>query len=164
VRGKGRARTFDSFSKHNMGHPDDLCVLLVDAETVVPQNNHVWDVVARRAEDRWQRPPWATENHLYLMVHFVETWLLADQDALQTFFGRDFNRRPLPTTDLESRSKDEIETALHKATKDSSKGAYRHGQAHEIIGIIKPERVKQLWHGRRLFHSLSNLIRNGPKT
>jgi hypothetical protein len=98
------------------------------------------------------------------MVHFVETWLLADQDALQNFFGRDFNRRPLPTTNLEARSKDEIQNALKKATKNSSKGPYRHGQAHDIIRIVDPDKVKALCsHGRRLFDSLGNLIRNHPQ-
>ncbi len=164
VRGKGRSTAFRGFKKHGTGHPNDLCVLLVDAETAVPEHTDVWDVVARRTGDHWQRPSWATDSHLYLMVHFVETWLLTDQDALQKFFGRDFTRRPLPTTNLEARSKDEIQRALDRATRNSSKGPYRHGQAHEIIAIVDPDKVKTLGHGRRLFDSLGSLIRNETKT
>jgi hypothetical protein len=164
VRGKGRANTFHRFTKHNTEHPNDLCVLLVDAETAVPQNARVWDVVARRAGDKWQCPSWATERHLYLMVYFVETWLLTDQDALREFFKRGFNQKPLPTTNLEGRPIDEIENALKKATQNSSKGPYRHGQAHEIIGIVDPNKVRTLTHGQRLFDSLGSLIRNEPET
>lgn len=164
VRGKGRANTFRGFTKHQTDHSNDLCALLVDAETAVSEHTHVWDVLARREQDNWHRPCWATERHLYLMVHFVETWLLTDQDALRQFFKRGFNQTPLPTTDLEARSKDEILEALKRATQNSSKGPYRHGQAHEIIGIVDPDKVKTLRHGHRLFHSLGCLIRNAPET
>lgn len=161
VRGKGRGNTFSRFKVHKKEHPNDLCVLLVDAETAVPEGASVWDVVAHRVGDEWQRPSWATESHLYLMVHFVETWLLTDHDALQKFFKKGFNQRSLPSTNLEGRSKVEIEKALKKATQGSLKGPYRHGQAHEIIGLIDQDRVKTLQHGQRLFNSLSTLIKNG---
>lgn len=158
VRGKGRGNAFNRFKMHKKEHPKDLCVLLVDAEKAVPEGTRVWDVVAQREGDKWQRPSWASESHLYLMVHFVETWLLTDQDALKKFFERGFNQKPLPSTNLEARPKNEIEQALKKATQDSSKGPYRHGQAHEIIGIVGPDKVKALRHGQRLFNSLSRLI------
>jgi hypothetical protein len=163
VRGKNRSNAFRRFTGHMTEHPNDLCVLLVDAETAVSEHTRVWEVVANRGGDGWRRPSWATERHLYLMVHFVETWLLTDQDALQSFFGRGFTQRPLPRTNLEARSKDEIEEALKKATQDSSKGSYRHGQAHEIIGIVDPDKAKTLSHGRRLFCSLGSLIRGEPQ-
>ncbi|MDT5123252.1 MAG: hypothetical protein QOC96_2734 [Acidobacteriota bacterium] len=160
IRGKGRANAFHRFTKHKTEYPNDICVLLVDSEMAVPDNSRVWDIVARREGDKWQRPVWATEQHLYLMVHFVETWLLTDPQALQRFFKRGFNLNALPTTNLESRSKDEINRALKKATQDSPKGPYRHGQAHEIIEIVAPGKVKTLKHGQRLFDSLSSLIKN----
>jgi hypothetical protein len=164
VRGKGRTNTFNRFKMHKKEYSNDLCVLLVDAETTVPKDARVWDIVAQRPDDQWQRPSWATERHLYLMVHFVETWLLTDQAALRKFFKHGFNEKPLPITDLETRSKDEINQALKKATLGSKKGAYRHGQAHEIIEIIDPDRVKTLQHGQRLFDSMGKLIKGEPET
>ena len=160
VRGKGRANTFRLFYTHKKVHPADLCVLLADAETTVPEGAAVWDVVARREGDNWQRPSWATERHLYFMVHFVETWLLTDRGALQTFFNGGFKPDLLPATNLEERSKGEVEEALRRATQGSRKGPYRHGQAHEIIGIVRPDNVKTLRHGQRLFASLASLIRS----
>ncbi len=163
VRGKGRNNTYQRFTKHTKEHADDLCVLLVDSEMAVPNTSRVWDIVGRREGDRWRRPDWATERHLYLMVHFAETWLLTDQTALQKFFKHGLNLKALPTTNLETRSKDEINRALQKATQDSSKGPYRHGQAHEIIELVAPDKVKTLWHGRRLFDSLGSLIKGEPE-
>jgi hypothetical protein len=92
------------------------------------------------------------------MVHFVETWLLTDQDALKRFFKGGFNPKPLPTMNLEARSKGEIDQALKKATEGSSRGPYRHGQANEIIELVSPDRVRTLLHGERLFVSLKTLI------
>jgi Domain of unknown function (DUF4276) len=163
VRGKGRAATFRRFTNYQNEHPNDLCVLLVDSETSVPEGSRVWDVVANREGDRWQRPIWATERHLYLMVPFVETWLLTDQEALRKFFKRNFNPANLPTTDLENRSKDFIEQKLKSATEHCPRGAYQHGQAHSIIENVQQERVKTLRHGKRLFDTLSSLIKNEPE-
>lgn len=162
VRGKGRARTYSLFSKHKNSYPKDLCVLLADSETSVQGTSHLWDVVAKRPGDKWQRPTWAEERHIYLMVHFVETWLLTDQMALQEFFKKGFNPKLLPTTHLEGRSKADVEEALKKATRDTSKGVYRHGQAHEIIEFVSPEKVKSLVHGARLFDTLSEFIKDTP--
>lgn len=158
VRGTGRANTYRRFINYKNEFPNDLCVLLVDSEMLVSANTKVWDVVRNRPQDNWVRPAWATEKHLYLMVSFVETWLLTDQNALKEFFKRGFNPTPLPTTNLESRSKRDIEQALENATKNSQKGAYKHGQAHEIIEKVDPTNVKALHHGKRLFDCLSELI------
>jgi len=45
VRGKGRDSTYRRFVKHRNTYPRDLCVLLVDAETTVPEAARVWDIV-----------------------------------------------------------------------------------------------------------------------
>lgn len=158
VRGKGRGDAFRRFRHYPKKYPSDLCVLLVDAEMVVSEDAKVWDVVAERHGDEWQRPAWAKEHHLYLMVAFIETWLITDQEALKSFFNRGFNPKRLPTTNLESRSKGDVERALEQATKDCKNGPYRHGQAHEVIEYVRPEKVKTLIHGARLFDVLSNLI------
>jgi hypothetical protein len=56
VRGKGRGNAFSRFKMHNKEHPNDLCVLLVDAETAVPEDARVWSIVANREGDNWQCP------------------------------------------------------------------------------------------------------------
>lgn len=164
VRGKGRANTFEQFTKYHKEFPDDLCVLLVDAETVVPDGQHVWDTVRRRDGDQWFKPEWASERHLYLMVPFVEAWILTDPDALTKYFGRGFEKKGLPTVGHDKLSKDKLEQALKQATRHCSKGEYRHGQAHEIIEFTQPKRVKTLRDGLRLFEELPNLIEENVKT
>lgn len=159
VRGKGRSDAFKRFRNHKKSNPNDLCVLLVDSEVAVPDNMNLWDVVANRVGDSWQRPSWASEDHLYFMVPFIEAWLITDHDALATFFMRDFDPSVLPTTDIENRTKIYIERALQKATSRTKKGAYRHGDSHFIIEKTQPNKVRTLKHGNRLFESLSALIK-----
>jgi len=160
VRGKARGNAFNLFVKHYAVWPNDLVVLLADSETAVPASASVWKIVSNR--DKWQKPTWASDRHLYLMVHFVETWLLTDQDALKQFFNGGLNLNVLPTSNLENRPKSEIEKALRRATKDTKKGPYTHGQAHEIIELVSPVKVKTLTHGSRLFTTLRELIEENP--
>ena len=158
VRGKGRSNTFHRFTNHRMEFPTDLCVLLVDSETPVASETPVWNVVKTRTGDGWIKPAWATEANLYLMVHFVETWLLTDPAALIKFFGSKFDTNLLPKTLIESRSKNDINKALRRATRNCKSGPYSHGHAHRIIEHVKPEKVKTLFHGKRLFEEMTKLI------
>jgi hypothetical protein len=163
VRGKGRGNAFRRYQKHKTEYPNDLCVLLVDSEGPVAAGTDVWHVVAQRKDDKWTQPSWAGESHLYLMVESVETWLLTDQDALASFFKKGFAPTGLPTTNLEQRNRVEIDRALKMATKKSAKGAYRHGHANQIIELVRPDRVRTLNHGRRLFEVLAELIESEAK-
>ncbi len=158
IRGKGRSETFRRFKQDIEANRSDLCVLLVDSEGPVHGNQNVWEVVFNR--DGWRKPDGATSSHLYLMVQMVEAWLLSDHDALEKYFKGGLNRKNLPKTNLEQRSKDEVNNALIAATRDSQRGAYRHGQAHEILEFVKPEYVMTLTHGHRLFDTLAKLIKD----
>lgn len=158
VRGLGRADAYKGFKRYSAKFPRDLPVLLVDSETPVPAGTQAWDFVARNTADRWERPSWATERHLYFMAHSVETWLLTDPDALAQFYKRDFNPSVLPSTNLEGRSKRDIFEALKKATQKSKSGPYEHSHAFHILETLRPDRVKTLFHGNRLFEDLAKLI------
>lgn len=160
VRGQGRNNTFEQFKNYRTMHPDDLCVLLVDSETSVNNDADVWSIVANRPGDNWTKPSWATEEHLYFMVPFVEAWLVTDEDALSSYFKRNFKAEKIIMHDVESKSKKFIENALKSATRGTPKGEYTHGMSHEIIEITKSEKVKTLYHGKRLFDKLTELIKS----
>ena len=69
-----------------------------------------------------------------------------------------WNTPAIFATKLESRPKREIERALEAATRECGKGPYQHGQAHEVMEFVRPERVQSLRHGQRLFAGLGELI------
>jgi hypothetical protein len=160
VRCKGRSNAYRRFCAHKEVYPNEPAVLLVDAEGVIGSETSVWNFVANRRGDEWQRPSWAEERNLYLMVASVETWIVSDPAALIRYFGNCFNAHVLPVTELENRSKEDIARVLEHATRDcrNSRGRYKHGDGNTIIGYVDPSKVKALPHGNRLFAGLRDLI------
>ena len=68
-------------------------LLLVDAEGPVTASGP-WQHLKDR--DNWARPEAATEDHCHLMVQVMESWFLADMDALEKFYGDNFRKVALP--------------------------------------------------------------------
>jgi len=94
VRGKGRSTAYDKFCDHYRLHSDALIVLLLDSEGKIPFGADPWDFLKK--SENLDRPGWATEEHLYLMVQCVETWLAKDVAALRSIFGKCLNEKRLP--------------------------------------------------------------------
>lgn len=135
----GRDGAFRAFRKA----PDDdaLVVLLVDSEAPVGSTSPVAHL--------GQRDGWALrrdENDaIHLMVQVMETWIVADMDALTEYYGRGFRPNRLPRHQaLEEVPKAEVARALDEATAGTTKGAYhkiRH--AGDLLARIDSERVKE---------------------
>ena len=157
VRGKGRANTFDLFSTavHN-SKANEMPLLLVDSEEAMAPNTTVWQHLKTR--DNWDKPPAAADEQAYLMVQVMETWLLADPEALREYFGSDFKSKKLPIrADLEAVPKLVVFDALDKATAECDEKQYAKGKiSFEILGKISPEKVKgKCPHAKKLLDFLS---------
>ena len=100
-------------------------MLLVDAEGPV-STSEPWQHL--KARDGWNRPDGATDDQCHLMVQVMESWFLADADALESFYGRDFERRALPARpNIEQVSKRDVRNGLASATRNTTKGSYDKG-------------------------------------
>ena len=134
---------------------NDFIVLLVDSEAPVADGGTSW--VHLRKHDNWERPVGATEQQAHLMVQCMESWFLADVDALMAFFGDGFNRGALPRRpDIENVSKRDVDRGLKRATLPSSKGEYHKGRhSFEILATVDPDRVVAASsHAKRLIDTL----------
>jgi len=92
----GRNQAFDSFQTAlNTG---DKAVLLVDSEELVDVAfQSAWKHFEEREGDKhWVKPANASDDDVHLMVCCMESWFLADRDALVKFFGQGFNEKALP--------------------------------------------------------------------
>ncbi len=143
VRGEGREQTFDKFKTAlQRRRPDELPILLVDSEGPVAAGHSPWHHL--RNWDNWERPQGADNDSAYLMVQIMETWFLADREALRGFFGPQLNEnhfREWP--DLEEVHKDSALNALERATSNCQK-PYRKGRvSFELLGQIDPQRVAE---------------------
>ena len=154
----GRQAAYDDFCVALANIKDgEFPILLVDSEAAISPNSNPWNHLHRR--DKWDKPQGATDNHVHLMTLMMETWFLADKDALAAYFGPGFNDQALPNQSIESIAKLDVLSGLDNAAKNTPKRGYGKGKhAFEILEKIHPDRVqdKAPW-ACRLFKTLDNV-------
>lgn len=134
----GRGDAYGKFSREaQRGSP---AILLVDAEGPVTAQSP-WQHL--QVSDGWQRPAGATDDQCHLMVQVMESWLVADADALAEFYGQGFRGQHLPANpNVEQIPKTDVLTSLQRATQGVSKGHYDKGKhSFEILATLDPGKV-----------------------
>jgi len=156
-----RNSSFDGFREACRSHPDAFNVLLVDSEGPVSAE----PVDYLRQSDGWDCDDLCDEN-CHLMAQTMEAWLIADLEALNEFYGRNFNEGAIPKNqDVEQIEKARLVPSLNRATKDTTKGRYhkiRH--AAGILPLLNTNLVRsKAHHCDRLFRTLEGKIAAQPK-
>ena len=155
-----RQQTFKRFRNAVTGTPpDQLVVLLVDAEAAV--GNNTPRAHLQRC-DKWNLA-FADDDMVHLMVQVMETWIVADPETLAKYYGSHFRANAFPpaaTANPETIPKSRIMSSLHAATQRTPKGVYhkiRH--ASEILQRLDQPRVRQRCPAcDRLFDTLERRI------
>ena len=105
-----RTHAFEDF-KNAPADGQSLALLLVDAERPVKApavNAKPWEHL-KQSPDGWIRPKTVTDEQCHLMVEVMESWFLADVEALETYYDQGFKRSMLPrNTNIESVSKQDV--------------------------------------------------------
>lgn len=151
-----RRFAFNAFCEALRSRSESFCILLVDSESSVSQTP--WEHLLKR--DSWLNPG-AGDEHCHLMVQTMETRLIADRQALERFYGQNFNTNRIPATeDVETIEKASLEPALKEATRRTQKGEYhktRHGP--KILEMLDYTGVCEKAHYcRRLFDTLTRVL------
>ena len=158
VRGGSRQRTFHLFATAiSVGRPGVVPLLLVDSEDPVAAGHTVWQHLSAR--DGWRRPSNAGDDQAFLMVQVMETWFLADGDALRRYFGTRFRQNALRKwPDLEAVPKPVVLNALASATAPCTKRYSKGKVSFELLGQIDPARVEAACpHAEALLNRLRKL-------
>ena len=88
-------RRDNAYDKFRKAHGDgENAMLLVDAEEPVTAGGS-WEHLKGR--DNWDRPAGTTNQQCQLMVQVMETWFLADVNALESYYGQGFRRQGPPS-------------------------------------------------------------------
>ncbi len=118
-----------------------MVMLLVDSEGPVDGTDPWAHLLSR---DRWQRPPDARPEQCHLMVQIMESWFLADPEAIEKFFGAGFRKNALPAnSDIEEIERERVISSLERAAHGCAKAGYRKG-AHSfaLLGTIDPGKLE----------------------
>jgi hypothetical protein len=154
-----RRAAFEHFEQAPQHYPSATAFLLVDSETAVRGQ----PLAHLQQCDGWN-PTDVDEVRCHLMVQVMESWFLADPDALPEYYGKHFQSSALPATqDLESVAKSQVYESLDRATRNTQKGAYqkiRHGAA--LLETIDSGKVRaRAPHCDRFFKALEAALSAG---
>jgi S-formylglutathione hydrolase FrmB len=85
------------------------------------------------------------DDELHLMVRCMEAWLLADRTALAAYFDKGFNENVLPSPNVvTTQSPSELEAALKRASRNTTKGEYDKGQhSWDLLARMNPNHIDQ---------------------
>lgn len=155
VRGGSRNETWRKFATAvAKAVIDEVPILLVDAEGPVASEHTVWRHLEKH--DRWSRPSGAEDEQAFLMVQFMETWLVADPEGLATYFGTAFRGSALqPWPELEAVPKKAVLDALERASANCRTRYAKGKVSFELLARTDPESVQEKCsHARRLLDHL----------
>lgn len=155
----GRNNAYDMFKTAlRSANQDDFPMLLVDSEE--PVTMAPWDHLKSR--DGWERPAGAEDDQAQMMVTCMETWIMADREALRNVFGPPLRENALfPLEGLEHRSRQDLLVALKNATDDCGRGnGYDKGRrSFQILAELDPETLKEnLSYFRRFSETLDRYL------
>jgi hypothetical protein len=135
----GRKRAYDMFdTAMTSANNDEFPILLVDSEDPIITSgpwNHL------KIRDKWDRPVGAKDDQAQMMVTCMETWIMADHEALHKAFRSCLREGTLfPLNGLEQRSRQELLDALKSSTNDCGKnrGYYKGERSFQILAELNP--------------------------
>jgi hypothetical protein len=156
-----RRSTFRDFQGGINQGKEGFLILLVDSEAPVEATVTPWAHL--RARDGWRQPAQAVNDQAHLMVQCMESWFVADRQAVADYYGQRFRITALPGhANVEEIPKRDIQQGLNHATARTQKGRYhktRHG--FELLALVDPVQVRRASeHARKLFEMLERKARS----
>jgi hypothetical protein len=152
----GRNDTYNMFNTAmiSAGY-DEYPILLVDSEDPI-SSDRPWDHLYVR--DRWDRPVGANDDQAQMMVTCMETWIMADHEALHRVFGSCLREGTLiSANNLEERSRQELLEALKSATNNCgiNKGYDKGKRSFQILAELNTRSLENLSYFCRFKETLS---------
>ncbi len=151
-----RNAAFDAFkTAHASRNSGDFIAMLVDSEDPVADPEQPWTHLKQRPGDNWDRPVGADDDQALLMATCMETWIVADREALKHHYGHKLQENALPALHaLETRHRHDVHAKLEHATRNCS-NAYRKGKrSFEVLETLSAKALSELPSFARLIRVL----------
>ena len=151
--------TYEDFLITVKNSPQSFNLLLVDSDKAIVENETARAFLQNKYK-KWNLQM-VKDEQCHLMVQIMESWFLADVDALKSFYGKEFKESAIPKNkNVEAIAKDTVEKSLETATAKTQKAEYHkieHGA--KILELINPQKVRQAApHCERLFRTIKEEI------
>lgn len=134
--------TYDDFIFSVENSSQSFNLLLVDSDDAVTANQTARAFLQNKYKN-WNLQA-VTDNQCHLMVQIMESWFLADIDALKTFYGKEFKESAIPKNkNVEAIAKETVEKSLETSTAKTQKAEYHkieHGS--KLLELINPQKVR----------------------
>jgi hypothetical protein len=153
-----KSRVIERFVAGLREYPDAHSVLLIDADikSSIPS---LLNTV--KSHPKWNLPVEVADGQINFMVQVMESWFLADIEAIRKYYGNSFNISSLPRdNNVEQIPKSDVMSGLKNATAGTSKKAY-HKTRHApvLLASIDATKVRAAApHCDRLFKELENAL------
>ena len=151
--------TIERFIQGVEANPDAFNILLVDSDS--PDNGNL--IACIKTRSCWDREIGrdVTDDQIHFMVQVMESWFLADKDALERYYGSGFRSNRLRQgSNVEQVPKDDVIRGLENATRNTSKKKYHKTKhAPDLLSAIDASRVRSVAPNcDKLFTSLHRII------
>src|SRR5262249_24076101 len=129
----------ESFQTAHAQSPSGYVAMLVDSADVVADVEKPWEHLKAREDDRWECPAGATEEQALLMTTCMETWIIADREALKRHYKDKLQESALPSVqNLEVRDRHKVQETLAHATRDCGNRYQKGKRAFEPLAELEP--------------------------
>ena len=138
----GRNAAFDHFeTAHETAIAGEFVAMLIDCEDPMADIEATWTHL--KARDGWDQPLGTIDVQAMLMTTCMEAWIIVDRAALTRHYGQKLRKSALPPlTNVESRSRHDVQTRLARATEKCSNAYAKGKRSFEILGELDPEELK----------------------
>lgn len=159
IAGGSKAETIKDFMTAARTHKDAINIVLIDSDK--PDNGNLIAGVKRSASWNAEVGAEIQDAQIHFMIQIMESWFLADRDALKRYYGQGFHEGQLPgNPNVERISKSDVVNGLANATRGTRKKKYhktRH--APDLLYGLDVDKVRSNAPScKRLFASLRSLI------
>lgn len=139
-----RRDAYERFKFHIQNVKDSTAILLVDSEDPIRAKDP-WQHLEEREHDSWERPSEASNDQCHFMVQVMESWFLADKNALGEFYGQGFRESALPANpQIEEISKKDVLDGLGQAARETAKRRYDKGShGFDILATLDPAKIQE---------------------
>jgi uncharacterized protein DUF4276 len=118
-------------------NPRALNILLLDSDE--PLDNSVVNLLRKKGLEG------CDSECIFWMVQVMESWFLADIDALKRFYDGGFQESALEGNPrVEQIPKGDVLSRLKKATRNTKRGEYQKSHAFKLLEIVDPSKVRKV--------------------